>query len=771
MRKNICLLTDSYKQSHQRQYPPGTQRVYSYLESRGGAYNPLVFYGLQYYLKEYLVGKVVTREKIDYAQGRVNAHFGTDVFNIDGWNLMLSRYGGTLPVTIKALPEGCVVHTGIPLFVIENLDPDFWWLTNFLETILCQVWYPITIASNSYFLRRLMAEYVKLSGHPDTLNYKVHDFGFRGCTTPEQAAVGASAHLLSFDGTDTFVGCELATEYYNEPSMVGHSIAASEHSTITSWGKLREAEAYENMLNLYPDQMFACVSDSYDIYNATGNIWGGVLRDKVKARSIPMVIRPDCYDDQTEILTLSGWKLFSHLRPEEKVGQYHADGTVTFVIPSRIISKEYKGKMVCFVSDKSGVDLIVTPNHRMIRLLTNGNGLLIKEAQDTKFNYNYRHIVAGRKIGERTSLTPFERLSIAFQADGSYPSKRTDGRKCIRFNFSKKRKVKRLLEICGSGNFEHKVSIEPGRPYNTQVYVWVDDWPSKTFDWVEIEDKDWKWCQEFIQECKHWDGSIRSETRSKYDSTVKSNAEVVQLVAALAGFKTYYSVTEDKRKEQFSDVFTVHILEDRCYAGGQSIKKQVLEYDGSIYCVTVPSGMVMVRRNKRISISGNSGDPMEVIPRLLNIASQKFGRDFNEQGYKVLRHVRFIQGDGVDTEAIEAISKRVISMGYSIDNLAFGSGGGLLQKFDRDTNKFAIKCSQATINGESINVFKDPVTDHGKSSKRGRFKVVNVNGVLNWANEGECLDKEDCLQTVFHNGELIKEHNYLDIRNRVRQHA
>ena len=117
------LLTDSYKVSHYKQYPPGTEVVYSYFESRGGKFDKTAFFGLQYYLKEYLEGQVVTQEKIDEAVEYCKGHFGSEMFNREGWEYILNEHGGKLPVKIKAVPEGTLVPTKNVLMTIENTDP------------------------------------------------------------------------------------------------------------------------------------------------------------------------------------------------------------------------------------------------------------------------------------------------------------------------------------------------------------------------------------------------------------------------------------------------------------------------------------------------------------------------------------------------------------------------------------------------------------------------------------------------------------------------
>lgn len=153
---NIILMTDSYKLSHWRQYPPGTSLVYSYQEARRPRNEYVMFFGLQYVLKRYMEGRVVDHRKIAEAERVAEAHVGPGVFNARGWNDLLERTGGTLPVRIRAVREGSKVLGGVPLMTIENTRPEFYWLPNYLETLLSQTWYPSSVATESHHIRRLM---------------------------------------------------------------------------------------------------------------------------------------------------------------------------------------------------------------------------------------------------------------------------------------------------------------------------------------------------------------------------------------------------------------------------------------------------------------------------------------------------------------------------------------------------------------------------------------------------------------------------------------
>jgi nicotinamide phosphoribosyltransferase len=452
---DVCWLTDSYKVSHYKQYPPGTRRVYSYFESREGAKFPrTLFFGLQYWLKQYLAGPVVTKEKIDRAERLFDAHFGRRVFPRGLWEGILHKYGGRLPVEIKAVPEGTFVDASNVLMTIENTDEDAYWLTNYLETLLVQVWYPCTVATQSHAMKQVILRWLEKTGDTALVDFKLHDFGFRGVSCPEQAAVGGAAHLVNFLGTDTVAGLVLLSEFYGEP-CAGFSIPAAEHSTITAWGRENEFEACRNMLTQFPDGLVACVSDSYDVFRCCADIWGGVLREQVLARDGVLVIRPD------------------------------------------------------------------------------------------------------------------------------------------------------------------------------------------------------------------------------------------------------------------------------------------------------------------------SGDPPTVVVQVLDILGEKFGFSQNARGYKVLHpKVRVIQGDGIDFEMLENILARMESRGWSADNIAFGSGGGLLQKLNRDTQKFAFKCSSVTVGDTARDVFKQPVTDIGKRSKAGRMKLVRQGGRLVTVTASD--PRDDQMQVVFRNGEMLVDQTFEQIRSRAR---
>jgi nicotinamide phosphoribosyltransferase len=298
--KNIILNTDSYKVSMFKQYPAGTTGVYSYIESRGGRYDKTVMFGLQAFIKEYLLDPI-TQADIDIAGEILTAH--GEPFNREGWEYILRVHNGYLPVVIRAVPEGTVVPVKNVLATIENTDPECFWLTTYLETALLRaVWYPTTVATQSWTIKQVIKQYLEKSGDVTGLDFKLHDFGARGVSSMESAGIGGAAHLVNFMGSDTITGVLYAREYYGA-GVAGFSIPAAEHSTITSWGRADEVKAYSNMVTQFgkPGAILAVVSDSFDIYEAS-KMWGtGELKQQVIDSGATVVIRPDS-GDPVEVL-------------------------------------------------------------------------------------------------------------------------------------------------------------------------------------------------------------------------------------------------------------------------------------------------------------------------------------------------------------------------------------------------------------------------------------------------------------------------------------
>lgn len=293
--RNLILATDSYKLGHWKQYPSGTLGVYSYLEARQGAQYPqTVFFGLQSILKQ-LTGQVIQSSDIAEAAKLAEAHFGTpDLFNRAGWERIANILGGRLPLRIRAVPEGTVMPVGNVLMTVENTDPACYWLTNALESLLLHVWYPTTVASLSYSVKNMMKSKLRKSADSlDGLPFMLHDFGYRGASSHESAAIGGAGHLLNFMGTDTLPAMELLLRDYNaDINNLAFSVPATEHSVMTSLGAAGEMKIVSDLIDAHPAGILSVVADSYNIYRFVDTL-GSTFRDRVLARDGKFVVRPD----------------------------------------------------------------------------------------------------------------------------------------------------------------------------------------------------------------------------------------------------------------------------------------------------------------------------------------------------------------------------------------------------------------------------------------------------------------------------------------------
>ncbi len=241
-------------------------------------------------------------------------------FNRQGWVHILEKHKGVLPLRIEAVREGCVLPIKNVVVQVENTDPEVPWLTSYIETALLRaVWYPTTVATLSWHVKQIIGKYLQETCEKPQaeLPFKLHDFGARGSTSYEAASIGGLAHLVNFQGTDTVSALLEGRNYYNV-DMAGFSIPASEHSTMTAWGRSRETEAYDNMIKQFggEDRVFAVVSDSYDLFSAVKNIWGGHLKNKVMENGGTLVVRPDsgnpikvCVDVVESLDDIFGYKI------------------------------------------------------------------------------------------------------------------------------------------------------------------------------------------------------------------------------------------------------------------------------------------------------------------------------------------------------------------------------------------------------------------------------------------------------------------------------
>ena len=309
MKTNPFLLTDYYKVGHVFQYPENTTLVYSNLtprKSRFDSIDEMVFFGLQYFIKEYLIDyfndNFFTRDKQE-----VIAEYKRRIVTSLGAHL--PTYGhleklhdlGYLPIEIKALPEGSRVPMRVPCLTIVNTNPEFYWLTNFLETILSAIiWQPCTSATIAHEYRKLLDRFAEETGMPaDFVQWQGHDFSFRGMSSLESAMISGMGHLLSFSGTDTIPAIDALEKYYHadaDKELIGGSVAATEHSVMCSGSKDGELETFKRLITkVYPSGIVSIVSDTWDLWKVCTE-YLTALKDVVLKRDGKVVIRPDSGD-------------------------------------------------------------------------------------------------------------------------------------------------------------------------------------------------------------------------------------------------------------------------------------------------------------------------------------------------------------------------------------------------------------------------------------------------------------------------------------------
>lgn len=295
---SIILKTDSYKlASHWNMFPEGTEGVYSYFESRTGAkYKETVFFGLQYILKKYFEGSVVTEDSIKDAAEICKFHIGDELaFNKQGWEYILNKHGGRLPIVIKAVPEGISVPESNVLFTIENTDPKCFWLPGYLESILTHVFGSCTVATLAKECKKILKQYLELSSDSILgLDFMLHCFGYRSTSSEESAAILGCANLTQFRGTDTVPALITARNYYNaDLSNLAFSVPATEHSLTTSYGPEGESRFIGEIFDKYPKGIISLVADQYNYYNFISNIIGKSYKETILNRDGITVVRPD----------------------------------------------------------------------------------------------------------------------------------------------------------------------------------------------------------------------------------------------------------------------------------------------------------------------------------------------------------------------------------------------------------------------------------------------------------------------------------------------
>jgi nicotinamide phosphoribosyltransferase len=305
---NVLTLCDGYKVDHRRQYPAGTEFVYSNWTPRGSRIDGIdhvVNVGLQYFLKEYLqdqFDEFFDEPDVDFLckeyERRLNTYLGPNEIGSD--HIRALHELGYLPLEFKSLPEGALVPLRVPMFTVENTHPDFFWLVNYIETLMSNVlWMPMTSATMAKRMRGLLEEYAAKTGSPaEFVDWQGHDFSMRGMAGVESAVLSGIGHLTQFTGTDTIPAIEGVEKFYSEDAeeyLIGGSVAATEHSVMCAGGEDDEQETYERLIDLYPSGILSVVSDTWDLWKVITETLPA-LKDKIMARDGKLVIRPDSGD-------------------------------------------------------------------------------------------------------------------------------------------------------------------------------------------------------------------------------------------------------------------------------------------------------------------------------------------------------------------------------------------------------------------------------------------------------------------------------------------
>lgn len=307
------LMCDFYKLAHREQYPEGTEYIYSTLTPRSNKYfpvaNEVVVFSIQAFAKKYLIGffndHFFNRPKAEVvAEYKRFIKFAMGVENPDSTHIEELHDLGYLPIKLRALKEGTLAPIKTPVLTIENTHPKFFWLTNYLETIMSnEIWLGMTSATIAFQYRKLLNEAaMRTVGNTEGVGFQGHDFSMRGMSSLESSMASGAGHLLSFTGTDTIPAIFYLEEYYNaniENELVGVSIPATEHSVMSANTDADSRDEFEMFKRLatevYPTGFFSVVSDTYDFWKVVGEILPR-LKKEIMERDGRMVIRPDSGD-------------------------------------------------------------------------------------------------------------------------------------------------------------------------------------------------------------------------------------------------------------------------------------------------------------------------------------------------------------------------------------------------------------------------------------------------------------------------------------------
>ena len=303
---NPLFLTDGYKTGHHQQYPKGTSLVYSNFTPRSNKHAPkgcdhVVSFGQQMVMTQ--IHEAFQRDFFSQPKDVVCGQMKEELTLYLGTDYDVTHFEklhdlGYLPISVKAIPEGTLVPIKVPVLTIYNTHPDFYWLTNYLETILSNLlWKPMTSATIAHQYRKVLAGWMEKTDPANAwfIDWQGHDFSMRGMDSVEAVISSGLGHLTSFSGTDSLPAIYGARKYYGAAGFVAGSVPATEHSVMCAGGKEDEIETFRRLLETYPTGILSVVSDTWDLWKVcTEHVV--TLKEEILARDGKLVIRPDSGD-------------------------------------------------------------------------------------------------------------------------------------------------------------------------------------------------------------------------------------------------------------------------------------------------------------------------------------------------------------------------------------------------------------------------------------------------------------------------------------------
>ena len=313
---NPLFLTDGYKTGHHQQYPKGTTLVYSNFTPRSNKYAPqgcdqLVSFGQQMVVKqihEAFEKDFFSRPKDEVCgemKRELSMYLNTD-YDVSHFEALHDL--GYLPIIVKTIEEGSLVPMRVPVLTIYNTHPDFYWITNYLETIISNLlWKPMTSATIAHAYRKVLTGWQEKTDAERSwfIDWQGHDFSMRGLDSIDATISSGLGHLTSFSGSDSLPAIFGARKFYNEEGFVAGSVNATEHSVMCAGSKEDEVGTFRNLMETYPTGILSIVSDTWDLWKVcTEHIV--TLKEEILARDGKVVIRPDS-GDPVEIICGKKW--------------------------------------------------------------------------------------------------------------------------------------------------------------------------------------------------------------------------------------------------------------------------------------------------------------------------------------------------------------------------------------------------------------------------------------------------------------------------------